>query len=182
MATKHGKQGPERARRPWLPSDRAMDAIERAIAEGAFDNLPGKGQPLDLSDDNSPFVPDDMRLAYRILRNAGVRLPWIEERKIIDASRANLEREIERHVRWLHGEIENLGRIPAYLRPTRLARLRAQHLGFLDRSTRTIDEINKKINLYNLSVPVVSAQIFPLNPDKVLGPAKVEIPSPAPNP
>ncbi|HEX5417147.1 MAG TPA: DUF1992 domain-containing protein, partial [Chloroflexota bacterium] len=97
---KQGKQGPERARRPWLPSDRAMDAIERAIAEGAFDNLPGKGQPLDLSDDNNPFVPDDMRLAYRILRNAGVRLPWIEERQIIDASRANLEREIERHARW----------------------------------------------------------------------------------
>ncbi|HEX5417112.1 MAG TPA: hypothetical protein VFZ25_15720, partial [Chloroflexota bacterium] len=86
------------------------------------------------------------------------------------------------HARWRQREIENLERIPAYLRPTRLARLRAQHLGFLDRSTRTVEEINKKINLYNLSVPVVSAQIFPLNPDKVLGPAKVEIPSPAPNP
>lgn len=177
MATKSSKPGPERPRRPWLPSDRAMDAIERAIAEGAFDNLPGKGQPLDLSDDNNPFVPDDMRLAYRILRNAGVRLPWIEERKIIDGSRADLGRQVERHARWLRGEIENLERVPTYLRPTRLARLRAQHASFLDRSMRAIEDINKKINVYNLSVPGIVAQIFPLNPEKVLSPARIEIPS-----
>jgi len=179
VTTKGRKPEPERPRRPWLPSDRAMDAIERAIAEGAFDNLPGKGQPLDLSDDDNPFVPDDMRLAYRILRNAGVRLPWIEERQIIDSSRGDLERQVERHARWLQGEIDNLPRIPAYLRPSRLARLRAQHASFWERSTRAVEEINKKINVYNLSVPVVSAQIFPLNPEKVLAPAKIEFPSEA---
>ena len=36
---------------------------------GAFDDLPGAGKPLDLDDDR--LVPEDVRIAYRILRNAG---------------------------------------------------------------------------------------------------------------
>lgn len=52
----------------------AWDAlVEARIAEaqraGAFDNLPGTGRPLDLEDDR--LVPEDVRMAYRILRNAG---------------------------------------------------------------------------------------------------------------
>ena len=53
---------------------RGWDAIiEGKIAEaqtaGAFDDLPGAGKPLDLDDDR--LVPEDVRAAYRILRNAG---------------------------------------------------------------------------------------------------------------
>jgi hypothetical protein len=52
----------------------AMDAlverrIEAAIARGEFDNLPGAGKPLPLDDD--PLVPPELRVAYRLLKNAG---------------------------------------------------------------------------------------------------------------
>jgi len=43
--------------------------IIEAIREGAFDNLPGAGQPLRLEDDS--HVPEDLRIAYKILKNAG---------------------------------------------------------------------------------------------------------------
>jgi len=43
--------------------------IIEAIREGAFDNLPGAGQPLKLEDDS--YVPEDLRIAYKILKNAG---------------------------------------------------------------------------------------------------------------
>jgi hypothetical protein len=47
--------------------------VEAKIAEaqkaGAFDDLPGAGKPLDLADDR--LVPEDVRVAYRILKNAG---------------------------------------------------------------------------------------------------------------
>jgi hypothetical protein len=43
--------------------------ILEAIREGAFDNLPGAGQPLKLEDDSN--VPEDLRVAYKILKNAG---------------------------------------------------------------------------------------------------------------
>ena len=44
--------------------------IEEAIARGDFDNLPGAGRPLDL-DDEDPLWPEEVRMAKRILKNAG---------------------------------------------------------------------------------------------------------------
>ncbi len=43
--------------------------ILEAIREGAFDDLPGAGQPLELENDS--HVPEDLRVAYKILKNAG---------------------------------------------------------------------------------------------------------------
>lgn len=43
--------------------------IAQAQREGVFDNLPGAGKPLGLDDDR--LVPEDVRMAYRILKNAG---------------------------------------------------------------------------------------------------------------
>jgi hypothetical protein len=47
--------------------------VERRIAEaaarGEFDDLPGAGRPLDLDDDR--LVPDELRVAYRLMKNAG---------------------------------------------------------------------------------------------------------------
>ncbi|MCK7495402.1 MAG: DUF1992 domain-containing protein [Comamonadaceae bacterium] len=51
--------------------------IARAIAEGAFDDLPGAGKPLILDGDR--LIPEDLRVAYRVLKNAGYIPPEIEE-------------------------------------------------------------------------------------------------------
>ena len=55
-----------------LPSAFAAIAerrIAEAIARGEFDRLPGAGKPLALDDDS--LVPEEVRVAYRILKNAG---------------------------------------------------------------------------------------------------------------
>ncbi|OGQ81878.1 MAG: hypothetical protein A3F90_11610 [Deltaproteobacteria bacterium RIFCSPLOWO2_12_FULL_60_19] len=62
---------------PWsffqrLVEERILEA-ERA---GAFDNLPGKGKPLALEDLSA--VPEDLRAAYHILKNAHVLPPEAE--------------------------------------------------------------------------------------------------------
>lgn len=44
--------------------------ILEAEARGEFKNLPGAGKPIQLDDDT--FVPDEMKVAYRFLKNAGV--------------------------------------------------------------------------------------------------------------
>jgi len=59
----------------------AEEKIRGAMDEGVFDNLPGKGKPLDLEDDGS--VPEDMRLAFKILKNAGCLPIEMEMRKEI---------------------------------------------------------------------------------------------------
>jgi hypothetical protein len=51
--------------------------IAEAAAQGEFDCLPGAGKPLDLQED--PLVPEDQRMANRILRNAGFAPREVEE-------------------------------------------------------------------------------------------------------
>ena len=46
----------------------AEDRIKQAIAEGKFDRLPRAGEPLDLEEYFS--TPEDLRMAYSILKNA----------------------------------------------------------------------------------------------------------------
>ncbi len=43
--------------------------ISEAIARGEFLGLPGEGRPLELEDDR--LVPEELRVAYRIMKNAG---------------------------------------------------------------------------------------------------------------
>jgi hypothetical protein len=59
--------------------------ILEAQARGEFDRLPGAGQPMDLDED--PLVPDDLRVAWRVLRNAGFVPPEVEAlRRLRDAA------------------------------------------------------------------------------------------------
>jgi hypothetical protein len=46
----------------------AENRILEAIEAGEFDNLRGRGQPLDLNDDS--HIPPELRMAYKILKNA----------------------------------------------------------------------------------------------------------------
>jgi hypothetical protein len=57
----------------------AEQRIEEAMRDGAFDNLPGAGKPLALDDD--ALVPEESRVAYRLLKNAGFIPPELEDRK-----------------------------------------------------------------------------------------------------
>ncbi len=59
----------------------AEQKIIKAILNGELDNLPGQGQPLRLDDDCS--VPEELRVAYRLLKNSGFLPPGVELRKEI---------------------------------------------------------------------------------------------------
>jgi hypothetical protein len=67
----------------------AEQRIAEAIARGELENLPGAGRPLDLGDD--ALIPEDLRMVYRILRNAGFVPPEVEVLREI----GELERCIE---------------------------------------------------------------------------------------
>lgn len=50
--------------------------IQQAMEEGVFDNLEGKGRPLDFELDAN--TPKDWELAFTILKNANMAPGWIE--------------------------------------------------------------------------------------------------------
>jgi hypothetical protein len=57
------------------------ERIKEAMEKGEFDNLPGKGKPLAVEDDS--HVPEDLRLAYKLLKNADCLPPELLEKKEI---------------------------------------------------------------------------------------------------
>lgn len=63
--------------------------IKKAQEEGAFDDLPGAGKPLCFEDDG--HVPEDLRLAHKILKNADCLPPEMMLRKEIRTTEELLE-------------------------------------------------------------------------------------------
>jgi hypothetical protein len=57
--------------------DKIVEAlIKEALERGEFDNLPGKGKPIDLT---SYFeTPEDVRMAQSILKNAQITAPEVQ--------------------------------------------------------------------------------------------------------
>jgi hypothetical protein len=77
-------------RRPVRTLPQWESAVDRQIREaqerGAFDNLAGRGKPLDLSS----WGHGDWALAHHVLQQAGETLPWIALGRDIEARQAHL--------------------------------------------------------------------------------------------
>src|SRR5688572_22784310 len=115
----------------------AEKKLREAIENGEFDDLPGKGEPIDLKE--NPFEDPDLRVVHRLLRNAGFAPAWIEERKDIDveleAARTKLSRA------WaLFGKG---GKTPSDMEWERI----------LGEVREKVGELNKRISVYNLKAP-----------------------------
>jgi hypothetical protein len=65
------------------------EKIQEAIARGEFDNLPGKGKPLDL--DAYFATPEHLRMGYSILKSADIVPEEIELLRQIESLRKSLE-------------------------------------------------------------------------------------------
>jgi hypothetical protein len=64
------------------------DQIKKAMAEGEFDNLPGKGKPIDL--DAYFQTPEDLRICYSILKQGSFVPEEVQMLKDIEALREDL--------------------------------------------------------------------------------------------
>ena len=116
--------------------------IREAIEAGEFDNLPGKGQPIDLSE--NPFEDPDLRTVHRLLRNAGFAPAWIEERKDIDSTLEIAWTKLARA--WeLFGKSQAQGKNADWER--NLKEFREQ-----------VDDLNRRIRVYNLKSPALVFQ------------------------
>jgi hypothetical protein len=98
----------------------AEQKLAAAARDGAFDNLPGAGRPL--PPDPAADAPVELRLAMRVLKNAGYIPPEIETRRemaaLLDlATRGEDETECRRAVTrlaLLETQLESTGRSVAF--------------------------------------------------------------------
>ncbi|HEX9089839.1 MAG TPA: DUF1992 domain-containing protein [Anaerolineales bacterium] len=114
--------------------------LRRAIAEGKFDNLPGKGKPIRL-DETNPHSDPEWELAYHMLKEAGYTLPWIETIREIEADIASARQELQRAWDWHQTALSE--QQPAALIQAEWERALA---AFSDKLTK----LDKRIRDYNL--------------------------------
>ncbi len=124
------------------------DLLQRAIREGKFNNLPGKGQPLRL--DENPHADPEQRLANHLLQQNGFSLPWLELRQ-------EIENEIESARRTLQQAWEYLS-----LQPAADSR-QADYLRAVEAFNAQLGRLNQRISDYNLQVPLERFQMRQLN-------------------
>lgn len=55
--------------------------IFEAIERGEFENLSGSGKPIKIEDET--FIPEDLRMAYKVLKGSGFLPPELELKKEI---------------------------------------------------------------------------------------------------
>jgi hypothetical protein len=86
--------------------------LEEAAANGELSGLPGEGRPLPIEDD--VMVPPELRVAYRILKNAGFVPPELAEVAEVQQLIAAVERSEAapdtRRLRALLARLESSGR------------------------------------------------------------------------
>lgn len=67
----------------------AEQRIQEAMERGEFDRLPGAGRPLRLDDDTG--VPPELRMVYRVLKNAGFVPPELALIRDIGVAKRRLQ-------------------------------------------------------------------------------------------
>lgn len=114
------------------------DLIREAMERGDFDDLPGKGKPLNLQKelDQNPFVDSMTVLVNRIVREHGASHPLLEARKMIAAETAECRAELQRaRAKYLSsGDVDPWA--------SAVAAFRAR-----------VMSLNREIRLFNLKAP-----------------------------
>lgn len=80
--------------------------IQEAIERGELRDLAGEGKPLQLDDDS--LIPEELRAAYRILKNAGFLPPELQLRRELREAEQLLQQLPESERSRAHARLELL--------------------------------------------------------------------------
>ncbi|MEA1960060.1 MAG: DUF1992 domain-containing protein [Bacillota bacterium] len=125
--------------------DLVEEQIRKAQAKGAFNHLEGEGTPLDLEE--NPYVPAELRMAFKILKDNNFAPYWIELGKDIDSDWNRIADEVHKFKRYCHiFWIEKPGAIAR-------RRFNKKKEMFYYEKRLELEKIEKKIIDYNLHCP-----------------------------
>lgn len=140
--------------------------ILAAMERGEFDNLPGRGRPLQWRE--NPFVPPDWRLAFDLLARAGLAPDWIMRQAEIRADLLALRERYAQERRWMEERRATLSTMPPEEQLQEREHLRQAQAHSWQQIREIIERINRKIADFNLLVPIVRLQYPPLDPAEEL--------------
>ena len=135
------------------------EIIQQAMQEGAFENLPGKGKPLNLEE--NPYLDREWQLAYHLLKQNGFAPQFIEQRQAIELDLAAARQALARAWAWRRQALEE-GKA-SDLVEGEWARARKEF-------ETKVDRVNKEIRTYNLHIPTQSLLRLPVKIEAELKP------------
>lgn len=138
-----------------MESDRWQTLIDqelrKALGDGRADHLPGAGKPLKLNDD--PSTPEDLRMAYKIMRDNDITPEWISLGKDLETMLQRLQEHLAKAVRDHHSGLAGIQQVAP--------ELRADYRHNVERRWQTaqrtleamVNRYNDRVMTYNLKVP-----------------------------
>ena len=118
------------------------EQLRKAIEEGKFDDLPGKGKPLRIEE--NPNADPDWELAYHLIKESGFSLPWIVTIREIEEDIGKVRQVLQRAWKWriiyLSAEVPDEKASAEWVRALE---------AFMDK----LPALNQRIRDYNLVVP-----------------------------
>lgn len=123
-------------------NQRIEQEMDRAIREGQFENLPGKGKPINWDEWDNPFQAPEDRVRNMILKNAGFAPGWVQERKDILSAHEGARASLNRSWEWV---LMNGG--------LSYSLAREQWEKAVKVFNKSITELNDRIRSHNLTLP-----------------------------
>lgn len=133
-----------RARREQERADLIEQRIQEAMANGEFDNLRGRGQPLTFN--TNPYLDPAQELAFGLLQNNHMAPDWIERDKEIRRELAAARETLQSA--WQQYQANSSGE--------------AAWEAAVTHFSEALIKLNRKIDHFNLIVPIPSSQRFRL--------------------
>lgn len=133
-----------RARREQERADLIERRIQEAMANGEFDNLRGRGQPLPFN--TNPYLDPAQELAFRLLQNNDMAPDWIER-----------DKEIRQELAAAHDRLRLAWQDYQANRASEAAWKAA-----ITHFAEALVKLNRKIDHFNLIVPIPVNQRFRL--------------------
>jgi hypothetical protein len=131
--------------------------IQEAIEEGKFDNLPGKGKPLVFDDD--PATPAHLRLANKVLKNAGVLPDWIQIQKDIVTERQEAAHQRARLIRENQTRRTRVSTLPSS--HPHVVQYAEWHAKSRTAYLKRLKSVNTSILKFSMLAPSTAAPFFP---------------------
>merc|ERR1712212_142067 len=127
------------------------DLIQEGMAKGTFDNLAGAGKPLpERPQDFNPYIDFTTHKMNQILADTGFTPQWVEVQKEIRLQIEALRKE-------LGNSRQGLGPAPLSAKDQQVWREKVTKM------EKNVSDINKQIQKFNLIVPSMHHQKFPVN-------------------
>ncbi|MFC2037665.1 DUF1992 domain-containing protein [Chloroflexota bacterium] len=124
--------------------------IREAQERGEFDDLPGRGKPLDLTP--NPYALEQ-ELAFKVLKDAGYAPEWIELDKAIRGKLERAQDALARHWGWHNARLYELGDRTDGRAKAERERVRGGWRKAVDAFEDEVGAINREIADLNLKVP-----------------------------